>query len=110
MAHLTLNIDEGLLRAAKVHAAQHGTSISKIVRDHLAEVTGLKQIDASNDPLVVFARGSIGRREAMRMLDVDYATLIGLLAERGLSLPTLPQDELDGMAAGMNRILDEAGQ
>jgi hypothetical protein len=38
--------------------------------------------------------------------DVDYATLIAAVAARGLTLPSLPDDELDHMAREMNRLLD----
>ncbi|MGH8687133.1 MAG: DUF6364 family protein [Burkholderiales bacterium] len=39
MANLTLHLDAALLKAAKVYAAQHDTSISELVRRHLAQVT-----------------------------------------------------------------------
>ena len=40
MPNLTLHLEQALLRAAKVYAAQHDTSISELVRRHLAQLTG----------------------------------------------------------------------
>jgi plasmid stability protein len=110
MAHLTINIDDRLLRASKVFAAEHGTSISKLVRTHLSELTGMAPNSTTADPLELFSRGAIGRKDAMSALGVDYGALIDLLVERGLSLPSLPDDELERMADDMNRVLDEAGR
>lgn len=39
MPNLTLHLDAALLKAAKVYAAQHDTSISELVRQHLAALT-----------------------------------------------------------------------
>jgi plasmid stability protein len=63
MPNPTVSIDEPLLRAAKVYAARHGTSISRIVRDHLAEVTGLASGPAGDDLLARYrgARSGAGR-------------------------------------------------
>lgn len=40
MANLTIAIDEGLLRRARVRAARLGTSVNAILRDHLQSWTG----------------------------------------------------------------------
>ncbi len=111
MPNLTVSIDAALLKAAKVHAATQGTSISKIVREHLAEVTGLRpRPERSEDPLVRYARDEIGRKEAMEALDVGYGTLLDLMAERGLPLPELPPQETDAMALTFEQTLDAAGR
>ena len=69
MANLTVTIDDDLLRAARVRAVQHGTSVNEVCRQAIAEFAGL-----SDDPQdwlrrlqAVSARrvtpGDIGRRE-----------------------------------------------
>ena len=107
MPNLTVSLNADLLKSAKVYSAEHGVSISKLVRDHLAELTG-HGTGTSGDALEDFSRGLIGRKDAMRMLGVTYFELLDMLAKRGLKLPTLPNGELQQMARGMNRLLDEA--
>lgn len=62
---------------------------------------------AEPDPVRRFCDGKIDRARAMAALgNMDYATLIAAVAARGLTLPSLPDDELDHMAREMNRLLD----
>ncbi len=110
MPNLTVSLDRAVIKAAKVYAAVHGTSISRIVREHLAEITGFgPRPSTSGDPLVRFSRDDIGRKEAMAALGVDYGALIGMMAERRLPLPELPKKETDAMAAAFERIMQDAG-
>ena len=90
MPNLTINLDADLLKTAKVYSAQHGVSISHLVREHLAALTGYGSEPSAEppaDPLLDFSRGRVGRKEAMRLLGVPYFTLLDRLAERGLPLP-----------------------
>jgi hypothetical protein len=98
MPNLTVTIDAALLRAVKVHAARTGTSITRIVREHLAEVTGLQPRADDDDILARYARAEIGRHEGMRTLGVDYGTLLEMMAKRGLSVPRVPVQEAEAMA------------
>ena len=104
MPNLTVSIDAELLRAAKTYAARTGTSISRIVREHLAEVTGLRPRPEDDDVLARYARNEIGRHEALRALGVDYGTLLELMAERGLAIPRVPDEEAEAMARTLARI------
>ena len=45
MANLTVTIDDDLLRAARVRAVQHGTSVNEVCRQAIAEFAG-----QSDDP------------------------------------------------------------
>ncbi|MGH6914609.1 MAG: DUF6364 family protein [Geminicoccales bacterium] len=110
MPNLTVTIDAELLRAAKVHAARTGTSISRIVRQHLAEVTGLQPRPEDDDVLARYARDQIGRHEAMRALGVDYGTLLELMAERGLAVPRVPDQEAEAMARTFARVWRNASE
>ena len=42
MANLTIALDDELLRRARVRAAELGTSVNAVLRDHLAAWTGLQ--------------------------------------------------------------------
>lgn len=51
MANLTLTIDEGVLRRARVRALEEGTSVNAVVRAHLERYAG---DDESLDAVRVF--------------------------------------------------------
>lgn len=113
MPNLTVNLDADLLKTAKVYSAQHGVSISQLVREHLAALTGYRagpSAEPPADPLLDFSRGRVGRKEAMRQLGITYFELLDRLAARGLPLPALPDKETGQMARDMNRMLDQAGR
>jgi len=38
--NITLSADEGLVRAARNYAHEHGTSLNQMVRDYLAQLVG----------------------------------------------------------------------
>ncbi|HEY2078087.1 MAG TPA: DUF6364 family protein [Streptosporangiaceae bacterium] len=40
MTNLTLAIDEQILRRARMHAMQRGTSVNALVRDYIARLAG----------------------------------------------------------------------
>lgn len=110
MANLTVTIDPELLRAAKVYAARSGTSISRIVREHLAALTGLQSRPQGDDALARYARDEIGCHEAMRALDVDYGTLLDRMARRGLSVPRVPDEQAEAMARTFAQIWRAAAE
>jgi hypothetical protein len=63
------------------------------------------------DPVLLFSRGAISRKQAMRDLgDISYGELIDKIADRGLSLPELAADEVDRMADDVVYMLDMAGR
>jgi hypothetical protein len=68
------------------------------VREHLAEVTGLRPRAQDADVLARYARDEIGRHEALRALGVDYGTLLEMMARRGLAPPRVPDQEAEDMA------------
>ncbi len=87
MRNLTIQLDESLIKTAKVYAAQHDTSISEIVRRHLTELTkatsaGIAALLAARKPRIeALAKkrglhnlrifGSVARGEADDASDVD---------------------------------------
>jgi predicted nucleotidyltransferase len=98
MPNLTLHLDAALLKAAKVYAAQHDTSISELVRQHLAALTRATdgeiaaQLAAEKPRIEALALkrgfrnlrifGSVARGEADDSSDVDLL----VDAARGTSL------------------------
>lgn len=62
-----------------------------------------------DDAVARFARGDIGRRQAMHALGIGYGELLDRLSERGLPLPELPAADVDRMASDVVRLLDHAG-
>jgi predicted nucleotidyltransferase len=87
MPNLTLHLDAALLKAAKVYAAQHDTSISELVRRHLSELTQgpsdeIRTRLAAEKPRIEAAAkkrglrnlrvfGSVARGEAGEASDID---------------------------------------
>jgi hypothetical protein len=79
MRQFTMNIPDGLLRAAKAHALSTGRNVSDIVRDLLAHEVGWSAREPSTSlddamarpVLLAYSEGSISRRQAMQALDLE---------------------------------------
>jgi len=104
MSTLTIVLNESLHNAIKTYANQHAISINQIIREHFAQLTNIEHVKT----LKRFSEGEISRLEAMKMLNIDYSTLLDRLGQQGLSLPTLPFDELEQMANQFVHIFKEA--
>lgn len=48
MKNVTISIDEDLHRNARIYAAAHGTSLSALVKEYLASLTGETAVGAPN--------------------------------------------------------------
>lgn len=81
--------------------------MNRIVR-HSEEAILPDTASSADDPVARFARGEMGRREAMRALGIGYGALIDRLAARGLPLPELPAAEIERMAGTVADLLDPA--
>jgi hypothetical protein len=107
MSTLTITLNESLHNAIKTYANQHAISINQIIRDHFAQLTNIEPVKEIKT-LKRFSEGEIGRLEAMKTLNIDYSTLLDRVGQQGLSLPTLPFNELEQMANQFVHILKEA--
>jgi hypothetical protein len=107
MSTLTITLNESLHNAIKTYANQHTISINQIIRDHFAQLTNIEPVKEIKT-LKRFSEGEIGRLEAMKTLNIDYSTLLDRVGQQGLSLPTLPFNELEQMANQFVHILKEA--
>lgn len=102
MANITFNLDNDLIRKAKVLAAQNGTSINSITKDYLAHIveSGLQESDAMNGNLQIlfqYSIGQVGRMKARRMLGVEDAGLTKMLNAAGLPPPRANLIQEDAM-------------
>lgn len=88
MRQFTMNIDDGLLRAAKAHALNTGRSVSDIVRDVLAREVGWSTgetrapiDDTKARPLLQsYSEGRVTRRQPMNLLGIGpdrYQEFVG---------------------------------
>jgi len=107
---VTFDLPAALLRRAETYAAQHGTTLPELFRDHLervmSEATGPA---APEDPLVAFAEGRLTKERAIEALGLrDYAQLLLALGEHGLRPPRLPDEVIAPMQATFVRLLREA--
>ena len=53
MANLTITLDDGLLKKARVRAAEHGTSVNAVLRDYMAAWAGATDRRRAVDSLLV---------------------------------------------------------
>lgn len=107
MPTLTITLNNSLHNAIKAYSSQHNISINQIIRGYFAQLTNLERTKEI-DTLERFSGGEIGRLEAMKTLNIDYSTLLDRVGQQGLSLPTLPFEELEQMANQLVQILNEA--
>jgi hypothetical protein len=107
MPTLTITLNDALHQAIKNYAEQHDISINQIIRDHFAQLTHI-EITKEVETLERFSAGEISRLEAMKRLNTDYSTLLDRIGQQGLSLPTVPFDELEQMANQFVQIIKEA--
>ncbi len=100
MRNTTLNRPDGLVQHARSYAAQHGTTMTALIRDNLERITGYQaEPPRSDDPVVAFSEGRMAAQAAMEALGLrDYPQLLPTLGERGVPLPRLPRHEVEAMA------------
>lgn len=96
----TFNLPEDLVARAKSYAAKHGTTMTAIVREHLATVTSEGSDPIVLDPLSAYSRGQLARDEAIRLLELrDYTELLVALGDADLPMPLPPPHEIENQAA-----------
>jgi hypothetical protein len=105
MQSLTLVVEDSLFQAANTYAVQRGLTLTQLLKTQLINLTQSAAITL--DPLEQFSQGRLSRFETMKLLNVDYSTLLSLLGQRGLSLPTLPAEQLEQMANTFVQVIKE---
>ena len=105
MKNTTFNLPPSLIARAKAYAAENGTSMTAMIRDHLEAITGTKDVSASDNPLFAYARGHVTREEALSSLGLrDHAELLVALGDLGLVPPRPAPNVVENEAALFERI------
>lgn len=69
MANLTIHLDDEIHRAAKIYAAEKGTSLSQIFRDHIQLLTSGRQSESS--VLMKYSTSQMSAKDAMDALKLN---------------------------------------
>jgi plasmid stability protein len=56
MANLTIRLDDGLLKRARIRAVEDGTSVNALARTYLERYAGVADVDDAQTGLAQFAR------------------------------------------------------
>lgn len=59
MANLTVSIDDGVLKRARMRALEEGTSVNAVVRDHLERFGGRDPAAQALEEFLAFARSRV---------------------------------------------------
>jgi plasmid stability protein len=101
----TLNLPDKLVSRAKAYAAEHGTTMTAIIRAHLEAVTSSGENPIAHDPLLAYSQGQLSRSEAIRMLGLrDYAELLVALGDADLPMPSAPPHEIENQATTFTKL------
>ena len=104
MSTLTLNLDDHLLHQAKTYAISQGTNLNEMIRNYLAEMTKKSDFAQIQTILKQYSEDKLGRKETMALLGVDYGELIVMMSENQWPLPSLPEPDIQEMAALFTKI------
>ena len=104
MRNTTFNLPEPLIARAKAYAADHGISVTAMIKDHLTAVTG-SEPEIAQDPLVAFSNGLLSREDAISSLGLrDYSDLLVALGDTGRTPPRPPAHVVENEAVTFERI------
>jgi plasmid stability protein len=104
LRNTTLNLPDELVQRTKAYAAQHGTTMTAIVRAHLETITATAR-SARPEALEAYSKGLLDRGDAIRALGLrDHADLLVALGAAGLPMPMPPPNVVDNQATNFERI------
>jgi predicted DNA-binding protein len=105
LKNTTFNLPEELVARAKAYAADHGTTMTAIVREHLEAVTNEAAPSVANDPLLSYSQGRLSGKDAIRLLGLrDHAELLVALGDADLPMPLPPAHEIENEAVTFARL------
>lgn len=88
MPNITINLDEETHRKAKILAAQRGTSLSKIFREHILRISSESESSKEQSVLEQYSCLKISAKDAMGALNLNcLEDLMLSTANAGLPLP-----------------------
>ena len=106
MRHFTMNIDDGLLQAAKLRALQTRRTVSDIVRELLAREVGWSGAteaapidDEKASPVLrAYSEGRIPRRRAMESLGLEpdqYVASVAAMTRLCVPWPAVDREQVE---------------
>ncbi len=105
LKNTTFNLPDDLISRTKAYAAEHRTTMTAIIREHLEAVTSDGAPKAMDDPLLSFSKGQLARADAIRLLGYrDYAGLLVALGDADLPMPMPPQHEIENQAVTFEKL------
>ncbi|MCY7305168.1 MAG: ribbon-helix-helix domain-containing protein [Rhodoferax sp.] len=114
--NVTYQLDDELLKRAKVVATRRDTSVAQLVREGLEQQVAFGApmqrpgAQVTYETLVGYALGEIPRGVVMDALGLDHCReLLSLLGAAGLPMPTVPAATRAEMVAGLIDALKAAG-
>jgi plasmid stability protein len=119
MRQFTMNIDDGLLHAAKARALQTGRTVSDIVRDLLArEVgwSGAKEVAPLDDEkalpvLRAYSEQRISRRRAMEAIGLEpdrYSDFVDAMERLAVPWPKVDRAQVEREAEIVAQAIEQA--
>ncbi|GEM_PF-1041103 len=110
--YIAIHSSPQLLQQAKQYAVAQGTSLSRLVTEHLAQLTTLPMnTQRATEVLTLlknYSEDQLSRQEIMKLLNLDYGELILMMAEHQLPLPSLSESELQPMVTQFVKLWRES--
>jgi hypothetical protein len=114
--NVTYQLDDELLKKAKLVAVRRGTSVAHLVREGLEQQVTFGSpmqrpgAQGTYEILVAYSLGEISRSVVMHELGLDhYRELLALLGVAGLPMPTVPAVTRAAMVKNLIGVLKAAG-
>ncbi len=110
--YIPIYSDPQLFQQARQYAIAQGISLSRLVTEHLAQLTTLPvNTQRATEVLTLlknYSQDQISRQEVMKQLNIDYGELILMMAEHQLPLPSLSDRELQPMITQFIKLWKES--
>lgn len=112
MPNITFAVDELTLAHAKAFAAEHGTTLNKLVNSFLSGIQVNRPRPAESDAQQVCLEYCLGKRSLTEAADAlglqDAGLFLALVRKAGLPLPRLTEDEIARQAEVSKEVFREA--
>lgn len=99
MANLTIHLDDEMHRVAKIYAAEKGTSLSQIFREHIQRLSSGSIEQTESSVLKKYSESQISANDAMNALKINcLEDLFRLTLASELTLPHVSRSAAKEMA------------
>ena len=108
MPNITIHLDDETHRVAKLYAAEHGTSISEVFRQHIRSIATPAAIAGA---VQRYSRGQMPVKDTMSAMGLQTREeLYEAVANAGLDLPRADSGTIDRQASFAAKILQGTRQ